>query len=89
MGRQRLNVHGVLDLEELKLTGEKVNAKTGLRLFKRLEQTYPESRIIHLILDNARYHHAKLPRPFLERPECRIRLRFLPAYALHLNLTER
>ena len=83
-GGQRLNVHGALDLEEPRLTwvaGKKVNAKTTLRLFERLEHSYPESRIIHLILDNARYHHAKLLRPFLERPECRIRLHFLPAYA--------
>ena len=60
---------------------EEGQRKTTLRLFERLEHSYPESRIIHLILDNARYHQAKLPRPFLERPECRIRLHFLPAYA--------
>jgi hypothetical protein len=63
-GGQRLNLHGALDLEEPRLTwvaGKKVNAKTTLRLFERVEHSYPESRIIHLILDNARHHHAKLP----------------------------
>ena len=40
-------------------------------------------RVIHVFLDNARYHHAKALRPFLERRECRVRPRFLPPYAPH------
>jgi transposase len=44
---------------------------------------------IHVFLDNARYHHAKLVKQWLARPGCRIRLHFLPAYCPHLNPIER
>ncbi|HEX5865374.1 MAG TPA: transposase, partial [Casimicrobiaceae bacterium] len=40
-------------------------------------------------LDNARYHHAKLVQDWLSRPDCRIRLHFVPAYCPHLNPIER
>ena len=36
-----------------------------------------------------RYNRANLLKPFLERPECRIQLHFLPPYAPHLNPIER
>ena len=48
-GRQRLNLHGALDLETMKLTlveGEKINAETSLRLFEKLERAYPDTRVI-------------------------------------------
>ena len=41
------------------------------------------------LLDNARYHHAKLVQDWLSRPDCRIRLHFIPAYCPHLNPIER
>ena len=44
---------------------------------------------IYVIADNARYHHARVVRQWLERPDCRITLVFLPAYAPHLNAIER
>ena len=45
--------------------------------------------LIHVFLDNARYHHAKLVQDWLSRPDCRIRLHFVPAYCPHLNPIER
>jgi len=45
--------------------------------------------LIHVFLDNARYHHAKLVHDWLSRPGCRIRLHFVPAYCPHLNPIER
>jgi transposase len=50
---------------------------------------YPGKRLIHLFLDHARYHHAKLMQAWLARPECRIKLHFVPAYCPHLNPIER
>jgi len=38
---------------------------------------------------NARYRHAKLVKEWLERPGCRIKLHFLPAYRPRLNPIER
>ncbi|HVC62758.1 MAG TPA: transposase, partial [Acetobacteraceae bacterium] len=42
---------------------------------------YPRKRVIHLFLDNARYHHAKLVQAWLARPGCRIKLHFIPTYS--------
>jgi transposase len=42
-------------------------------------------RPIHVFLDNARYHHAKPVRQWLDRPGRRIVLPFVPAYGPHLN----
>jgi putative component of membrane protein insertase Oxa1/YidC/SpoIIIJ protein YidD len=36
------------------------------------------AQVIHLFVDNARYHHAKLVQAWLARLECRIKLRFIP-----------
>ncbi len=46
-------------------------------------------RVIHLFLDNARYHHAKLVQAWLARPGCRIKLHFVPTYCPHLDPIER
>jgi DDE superfamily endonuclease len=50
---------------------------------------YPRKRVIHLFLDNARYHHAKLVQAWLARPGCRIKLHFVPTYCPHLDPIER
>ncbi len=45
--------------------------------------------LIHVFLDNARHHHAKLVREWLVRPRRRIKLHFIPPYCPHLNPIER
>ena len=45
--------------------------------------------LIHVFLDNARYHHARLVQEWLARPGCRIKLHFIPSYCPHLNPIER
>jgi len=91
-GRKRLNIHAAFNLETSKLTwveSTRITAETTLILLKELERAYPDKRRVHVFLDNAKYHHAKMLKPWLERPGCRIRLHFLPAYAPHLNPIER
>lgn len=91
-GRKRLNIHGVLNLETFQfqfVEAEKINAKTTRQLLQKLEDTYPSKLLIHVFLDNARYHHAKVLQPWLQAPERRIKLHFLPSYAPHLNPIER
>jgi hypothetical protein len=86
--RQRLNVHGAIDLETGKtrmLDVVTVNAVSTIMLLMAIEALYPGKRMIHLFLDNARYHHAKLVQAWLARPECRIKLHFIPAYCPHLD----
>jgi hypothetical protein len=91
-GRERLNIHGAIDLE----TGQTiikdvltVDAVSTIMLLMALEAMYPGLRAIHAFLDNARYHHAKLGQARLARSDCRIKLHFIPAYCPHLNPIER
>ena len=87
-GRQRLNIHGTIDL----VTGMTkmievitVNAANTIVLLLALELMFPKKWLIHVFLDNARYYHAKVVRKWLAR---RIRLHFTPAYCPHLNPIE-
>jgi len=69
-GRQRLNLHGALNLETgacHMVEAEVVNAETTIALLSRLLTAYPEAGTIHVILDNARYHHAKIVGEWLKR----------------------
>lgn len=91
-GRDRLNIHGAIDLE----TGQTiikdvltVDAASTIMLLMAIEAMFPDKRLLHVFLDNARYHHAKLVQAWLARPGCRIRLHFVPAYCPHLNPIER
>ena len=94
-GRDRLNIHGAIDLE----TGQTVmkdvltvDALSTIMLLTAIEAMYPGMRLVHVFLDNARYHHAKLVQAWLARSDCRIErieLHFVPAYCPHLNSIER
>ncbi len=91
-GRDRLNVHGALDLETGRtcmLETASVDAISTIRLLILISAAYPNKRLIHVFLDNARYHHAKMVQQWLAQPGCRIRLHFIPTYCPHLNPIER
>jgi transposase len=91
-GRDRVNIHGAIDLETGKtrmLEVLTVNALSTITLLVAIEAMYPAMRIIHVFLDNARYHHAKVVQDWLARPGRRIRLHYIPAYCPHLNPIER
>lgn len=90
--RRRMNINGPTDLE----TGQTrikevltVDAMSTIALLMTIETLYPTMRLIHVSLDNARYHHAKLVREWLNQPGRRIKLHFVPAYCPHLNPIER
>jgi transposase len=63
------------------------NALTFLRFLKQLVRQY-RNRKIRLILDNVKYHHAKIVTKWLEENKKRIELHFLPAYSPDLNAQE-
>lgn len=89
-GRERLNLHGAINAETYQVTiieSETVNADSTINLLTAIEQSYPLSKEIYVILDNARYHYSKAVRDFLERTK--IKLVFLPSYSPNLNLIER
>src|SRR4249920_1058884 len=66
-----------------------VDAASTITLLEAIEALYPLMMLIHVFLDNARYHHAKLVQQWLARPGCRIKLHFIPSYCPHLNPIER
>ena len=89
--RQRLNIHGSINLEtgDFHFVEEPIiNAETTLKLLQKIENAHPELSKIYLICDNARYHHAKIVREWLSEENRRIELMFLPPYCPHLNAIE-
>jgi transposase len=66
-----------------------INAASTIMLSMAIEAMYPGKRLIHVLLDNARYHHAKPVQQWLARSGCRIRLDFIPSYCPHLDPIER
>src|SRR5215471_15369934 len=91
-GRQRLKIHGAVDLETgstRMIEAITTNATSTIALLMAIVSMYPTKRLIHVFLDNARYHHAVLVQEWLARPGCRIKLHFVPSYCPHLNPIER
>jgi transposase len=90
-GRDRLNLHGALNAETLEVTileSLTINSDSTLELIEVLDQKYPLSKEIIMIMDNARYHYSKVVQEkLLEHP--RVRFVFLPSYSPNLNLIER
>ena len=91
-GRERMNIHGAIDLETGKtkmLEVATVNAVSTIMLLMAIEAMYPGKAMIHVFLDNARYHHAQLVQQWLAQRGRRIRLHFIPVYCPHLDPIER
>lgn len=89
-GRQRINIHGAINIETLDtivVENEKVNSQSTIELMERIEEEYPCAPEIYIILDNAKYHYSALVKEYLENS--RIVLVFLPTYSPNLNLIER
>jgi hypothetical protein len=58
-GRQRLNIHGAIDLETgatRMIDVATVDALSTIALLMAIALMYPGKRLIHVFLDNARYH---------------------------------
>ena len=91
-GRARLNINGVLELETLQATtyfSKTINAQTTISFFDEIQERYKEKQTITIIVDNARYYKNKDVIAYLARPDCRIKLKFLPPYSPNLNFIER
>ena len=91
-GRDRVNIHGAVNLETgatQMLEVPAANAESTISLLEAILIAYPLMVMIHVFLDNARYHHAKLVREWLAQNGSRITLHFIPAYSPHLNPIER
>jgi transposase len=74
----------VITREATKTTGPEMVA-----FFAQIEARYPMARTITLIADNATNNRAAVVREWLARPDCRVRVVYLPPYAPNLTLIER
>jgi transposase len=89
-GRQRLNIHGAINLETGQtqiLAVETVSADSFIKLLGAIEGT--AMRLIHVFVDNASYHHANVVKEWLATAGRKIVLHFLPPYCPHLDPIER
>lgn len=66
---------------------ERFNSASFLRFIKRMV-TFNPHRKIFLIVDNARYHHAKVVTDWIRENSDRIEIYYLPPYSPDLNAAE-
>jgi len=67
---------------------DKGNFKSFKKHLKKILHTFKSAPKIILVLDNVRYHHAKLLKNFLEENQ-RLEILYLPPYSPDLNPIER
>jgi len=68
---------------------DKFNAETFQRFLSRLIHRKRQGRKMIVVVDNARWHHAKALIPWLTGRQKALRLDFLPPYSPELNHIER
>ena len=89
--RERQTMFGCVEPETGKVVAKRAdrgNAKTFKQFLLKVMHEYPDKKIV-MILDNVRYHHAKMLQSFLENHKNRIEFLFLPPYSPDLNPIER
>lgn len=89
-GRKRYSVFSAINFADCDITTitstETINALDTLELLLILHDKYKNKKI-HIVLDNARYQHAKIVNKLAKY--LNIDLVFLPPYSPNLNLIER
>jgi transposase len=91
-GRDRLSIHGAINLETGRtqiLAVEKVDGPSLIKLLGEVERTHTAMRLIHVFLDNASYHKADTVKEWLAKARRKVVLHFLPPYCPHLDPIER
>jgi transposase len=71
------------------MKAETFNASSFQEFLEGLLRRKKHGRKMVVVLDNARWHHARLVRPWLRKHRHAIRLEFLPPYSPDLNPIER
>jgi transposase len=92
--RKAVSYFGAVRLRDGKLCASKpegyFDAQTCWKFFRKLHRVSARSgRRVVLIIDNARYHHAKLHAEWRSEQEPNFVLQFLPPYSPELNPIER
>jgi transposase len=91
--RERLTLFGSVNPvsgEVIVQKSESWNAKMFKKYLKKVIRHYSNSKgMIFMILDNVKFHHAKILKPFLENHKNKLKLIFLPPYSPDFNPIER
>lgn len=92
--RKSMGYFGAVRLRDGKLYSQKeVSSFDGQTFFSFLKNlrriSHSRRRRVVIVLDNARYHHAKLHAPWREKHKNHFDLLFLPPYSPELNTSER
>ena len=90
--RKSVALFGAVNLRDGKLVThfeKKFNAMTFKGFLTILLRHRRRARKIVILLDNAKYHHAGVLRPFFKNQREKLALEFLPAYSPDLNPIER
>ena len=90
--RKSVSLFGAVNLLHGQLVTQfepKFDAITFGTFLRKLLRHRRRGRRLLVVLDNARYHHARLLSPFLRAHRSVLKLLFLPPYSPDLNPTER
>jgi transposase len=88
---KRVNIHGALDIQNkdvITLSAESINSSSTIKLLTKIRDKNQHRSKIYVVLDNARSHHSKKVKSWLEWNK-KIELVFLPPYSPNLNTIER
>ena len=96
-GRKRFNILGAYspdghDYLDVRSSSENVTGQTLINLMTKMKEKNPGVTKFILVLDNAKYNHAKLVAAWIEEQKAlgvEFILEFLPPYSPNLNLIER
>jgi len=90
--RKSIAVFGAVRIDDGRLVAsrdKKFDALTFLTFLEKLLRHRRKARKMVVVLDNARYHHARLIQPWLKIKRNVLQLVFLPPYSPELNPVER
>jgi len=90
--RKSVSLFGAVNVSDGRLVTrfeKQFDAMTFKAFLIQLLRHRKKGKRIVVMLDNARYHHAKVLREFLRKKRKVLRLEFLPAYSPELNPIER
>jgi transposase len=90
--RKKIGIIGAVQVKEGKLVSceeGKFNAQSIETFFDELYKHKLENKSMVIIIDNARFHHAKALQPWLDEHKEGFALEFLPPYSPELNNIER
>lgn len=91
--RKSISFFGAVRIKDGKLVTSQPNgmfdAQTCWNFFRKLHRFRRKGRKMVIIIDNARYHHAKLHESWRKKVSKTFQLHFLPPYSPDLNPIER